>query len=243
MPKAVTNQSLYSRSRILQAAGWLPTSGRRRVRISQGAAVLRWESHVATQGYGYCRKFIAAGVPLVGLVSCPGFSPIFRSHIQAREMPMLTKPVAALVFTLALSIPGLAEDQVVNVPSDDVEMNAAIEQARSTLPDFWARFADPAPDEADFSLKLGITDSVGTEHFWCGEIEGDAKTATCVIANEPVHVHTVSYGERVAVDPDIISDWLYYRDGKIVGGETIRVMLPRLDKKEAAILRAQLAEP
>ena len=67
--------------------------------------------------------------------------------------------------------------------------------------------------------------------------------ATCVIGNEPVHVFAVDYGERVDVDPAIISDWMYYRDDKIVGGETIRAILPHLDKKAAADLRAQLAEP
>ncbi|UXN68175.1 DUF2314 domain-containing protein (plasmid) [Devosia neptuniae] len=156
---------------------------------------------------------------------------------------MFAKPITALVFAFALATPALAEDQVVDVPRDDAQMNAAMDKARAALPEFWARFADPAANEADFSLKLGISDNVGTEHFWCGEIEGDAKAATCVIANEPVNVHTVAYGERVAVDPEIISDWLYYRDGKIVGGETIRVLLPRLEKKEAAAMRALLAEP
>ncbi|MFK4808938.1 YegJ family protein [Devosia sp. ZW T5_3] len=156
---------------------------------------------------------------------------------------MFAKPIAALVFALGLATPALAEDQVVDVPRDDAQMNAAMDKARAALPEFWARFADPAANEADFSLKLGISDNAGTEHFWCGEIVGDAKAATCVIANEPVNVHTVAYGERVAVDPEIISDWLYYRDGKIVGGETIRVLLPRLEKKEAAAMRALLAEP
>ena len=156
---------------------------------------------------------------------------------------MLVKPITALVFVLALATPTLGEDQVVDVPRDDAQMNAAMDKARAALPDFWARFADPAANEADFSLKLGISDDVDTEHFWCGEIEGDANSATCVISNEPVNVHTVSYGERVAVDPEIISDWLYYRDGKIVGGETIRAILPRLEKKEAAAMRALLAEP
>ena len=36
---------------------------------------------------------------------------------------------------------------------------------------------------------------------------------------------------------------MYYRDDRIVGGETIRAILPHLDKKAAADLRAQLAEP
>lgn len=151
--------------------------------------------------------------------------------------------VAALVLALTLAAPTLAEDEVIQFSTTDDEMNAAITKARKSLPQFWARLADPEANEADFSLKLGIEGEDGAEHFWCGEIEGDARAATCVIANEPVHVHTVAYGERVTVDPAIISDWLYYRDGKIVGGETIRVMLLHLDKKAAAELRAQLAEP
>ena len=156
---------------------------------------------------------------------------------------MLIRFAAALAFALIIAPPAFAQDDVVDFARDDAEMNAAIDKARAALPQFWTRFADPADNEADFSLKLGISDDVGTEHFWCGEIEGNAKTATCVISNEPVNVFTVSYGERVAVDPAIISDWLYYRDGKIVGGETIRVMLPHLEKKEAAAMRALLAEP
>src|SRR5687768_17194917 len=112
---------------------------------------------------------------------------------------MLIRFVAALAF--ALVPPTFAQDDVIDFARDDAEMNAAIAKARESLPAFWSRFADPAANEADFSLKLGISDDVGTEHFWCGEIEGDAGAATCVISNEPVNVFTVSYGERVAVDP------------------------------------------
>ena len=156
---------------------------------------------------------------------------------------MFARSLATLVVAFGLVAPVWAEDQVIDFAKSDPEMNAAIAKARGSLPEFWARFADPAANEIDFALKLGIQGEDGAEHFWCDEIEGNAEKATCVIANEPARVHTVSYGERVAVDPAIISDWLYYRDGKIVGGETIRVMLSHLDKKEAAALREQLAEP
>ena len=156
---------------------------------------------------------------------------------------MFVKPLSALCLVLTLVAAPLAEDQVVDVSSEDAAMNAAIDKARQSLPVFWEHFAAPAANEADFALKLGISDANGTEHFWCGDIEGDANMATCVIGNEPVHVFAVDYGERVDVDPAIISDWMYYRDDKIVGGETIRAILPHLDKKAAADLRAQLAEP
>lgn len=155
---------------------------------------------------------------------------------------MFFRPIAVLVVGLALAAPVVAEGEVMDFAKDDAEMNAAIETARATLPQFWSRLAAPAANEADFSLKLGISDAVGTEHFWCGEIEGDATGASCVIANTPVNVHVVAQGERVEVDPAIISDWMYYRDDKIVGGETIRVMIPHLDKKEAARMREMMAD-
>ncbi|UXN75795.1 hypothetical protein N8D56_26540 (plasmid) [Devosia sp. A8/3-2] len=43
---------------------------------------------------------------------------------------MLAKPIAALVFALALAAPALAEDQVVDVYRDDAQMNAAMDKAR-----------------------------------------------------------------------------------------------------------------
>jgi uncharacterized protein YegJ (DUF2314 family) len=157
-------------------------------------------------------------------------------------MRRITRFVGLAALVLAV-VPVSAEDSVVEFSTEDPEMNAAIAKARDGLPEFWERFADPADNEADFSLKLGISDGRETEHFWCGEIAGTARSATCVISNEPVNVFTVAYGERVSVDPEVISDWLFYRDDKIVGAETLRVMLPHLGKKEAASLRALLAEP
>jgi uncharacterized protein YegJ (DUF2314 family) len=158
-------------------------------------------------------------------------------------MTIIVFRAMGLAALLAMTAPALAQNTVIPFATDDADMNAAIAKARKNLPEFWSRFAAPAPNEADFSLKLGISDGNQTEHFWCGEIEGNAQDATCVIANEPVDVFTVAYGERVKVNPAEISDWLYYRDDKIVGAETLRVMLPHLEKKEAAAMRALLGEP
>lgn len=133
-------------------------------------------------------------------------------------------------------------DAVILFDADDPTMNAAIEKARNSLPDFWKMFAAPSPGISDFSLKLGISDGKMVEHFWCSDIQGDAGKATCTIANEPQNVFTVSNGQTVVVDPAIISDWIYYKDGKIVGGQTIRVMVTRMEPEEAAQTKATLAD-
>jgi len=153
----------------------------------------------------------------------------------------MTRLLFAAAFAL-IACPAFAEDPVVNFSAADPVMNAAIAKARDSLPAFWARFKAPAANEADFTLKLGISDGTYTEHFWCAEIVGDARKATCVINNEPAQVFTVKFGERIDVDPAIISDWMYLRDGLIVGGETFRVIIDQMPKDQAAEYRAMLAE-
>jgi uncharacterized protein YegJ (DUF2314 family) len=135
-----------------------------------------------------------------------------------------------------------ASDKVVQVSSDDPAMNAAIGKARETLPGFWAKLAKPGAGEAGFSLKLALEDAGQVEHFWCSDIRGDAAKASCVIANEPATVKTVKLGQRVDVAPARISDWMYQKDGKIKGGQSIRVLLATLPQAEADAYRALLAD-
>ncbi len=154
------------------------------------------------------------------------------------------KHVAKLIFVAGLLFgqTAYAEDRVVDFAENDPAMNAAIEKSRNSLPEFWKVFAAPPSNVNDFSLKLAITDGKATEHFWCGEIQGNADKASCVIANEAQSVFTVAIGDRVDVDPAIISDWMYRKDGKIVGGQTIRVIVTTLPPEEAAEYKAMLAD-
>jgi uncharacterized protein YegJ (DUF2314 family) len=135
-----------------------------------------------------------------------------------------------------------AEDKVVSVPSDDTEMNAAIAKARASLPAFWEKLEHASGGEQGFSVKLKISDSGHDEHFWCNDIQGNSEKATCVIDNDPQFVKTVHAGQRVEVDNNMITDWLYLRDDLIFGGETIRVLLKLLPPEEAEGLRARLSK-
>jgi len=59
---------------------------------------------------------------------------------------------------------------------------------------------------------------------------------------DPQTVLSVKFGQRIDADPDKISDWMYRLDGKIKGGETIRVIVGRLPKEEADSYRELLAD-
>jgi uncharacterized protein YegJ (DUF2314 family) len=147
-----------------------------------------------------------------------------------------------VVLGLWLPIAGaIAEDKVISVPADDIEMNHAMAKARGSLPQFWADFANPLDGKDYFALKLKITDGENVEHFWCDQIERNEQ-ATCVINNDAQSVATVKLGDRVTVEPDNISDWMIRKDGKIYGAQTLRVLLPKLDKAQADELRAVLAD-
>jgi uncharacterized protein YegJ (DUF2314 family) len=157
---------------------------------------------------------------------------------------ILFKHAAALAFMVvpAFVFAVHAEDKVIIFDHVDPVMNAAIAKARDSLPAFWKVFAAPESGIEGFSLKLAISDGKMTEHFWCSDIEGNSERATCQIANEPQDVHTVTLGQTVDVDPAIISDWMYRKDGKIVGGQTIRVMVTKMEPDEAAQYKAMLAD-
>ena len=137
----------------------------------------------------------------------------------------------------------LAEDQAVSVETDDLEMNAAIDKARSTLPYFWQHLANPGEGEQRFSVKIQITDGDEVEHFWCGPVVGTASKAICNIDNDPQSVSNVQLGQEMSVEKEYVSDWMFMRGDKIIGGETIKVVLPRLPKEEADQLGLQFGEP
>jgi uncharacterized protein YegJ (DUF2314 family) len=144
-----------------------------------------------------------------------------------------TRSILALVFIALSSSQTLADDPTIKFNTDDPAMNAAIQKARASLPKFWLKFTDHSIEEQGFNLKVRIVDDNGSEHFWCGDIKGKPEKPTCVIDNEPDTVESVKMGERIEVDTAAISDWMYLRGEKIVGGQTIKVMLPHLPPEEA----------
>ena len=53
----------------------------------------------------------------------------------------------------------------------------------------------------------------------------------------------MKHGQRYAFKTDDITDWMFYRRGKIVGGHTIRPLLERLPKERADQIRRMLEDP
>jgi uncharacterized protein YegJ (DUF2314 family) len=160
-----------------------------------------------------------------------------------RKLGGLALVLLALVCVTAAA--GAQEQpRVVMVPEKDPAMAAAISQGRATINRFWQAMEKPGPDEEDFALKVGLpTGRGGAEHIWANDIERKDGKIFGTINNVPKNLKDIRLGQRIEIPEPLISDWMYRRSGKIVGGYTIRALLPRLPRDEATRLRAMLAEP
>jgi uncharacterized protein YegJ (DUF2314 family) len=135
------------------------------------------------------------------------------------------------------------DDKVISVAGDDAEMTAAIEKARATLPVFWKAFEQQPKGVSGFALKVKIEDANGAEHFWANKIEKKDSKIFGVINNEPNTVKSVTFGQRVAVMDEQITDWLFMRNDKMVSNYTLRPLMKRMPKDQADLLRAKLEDP
>ncbi len=122
-------------------------------------------------------------------------------------------------------------------------MNAAIEKARGSLSAFWKSYDAPAAGEADHALKVAVAGNGTTEHFWLTRIKRDGGKLSGVISNQPQSVKTVKVGQRYEFTTDMISDWTFKRNGKLVGNETMRVLLPRMPEEQASVYRQMYETP
>jgi uncharacterized protein YegJ (DUF2314 family) len=155
--------------------------------------------------------------------------------------PLITSLTSCLLLSLLAACS--KRDKVINVEGDDPEMVAAIAAARDTLPHFWQVYDKPARGETNFSLKVKITDKQGTEHFWATDIERRDGTILGTLNNDPNIVKSVKLGDRMEIPEADISDWLYMRDGKMIGDHTVKPLFKQMSADEVKQLKAMMADP
>jgi len=132
-------------------------------------------------------------------------------------------------------------EHAIVVPKDDPAMQAAIAEAKRTLPEFWA-VVDKTPEGVSgLAVKIEVTDQGKTEYFWLSPLAHEEGKLMGTVNNHPNAVQSVELGKRIEVPRDKICDWLYVREGKIHGNFTIRPLLARMPREEAEKIRKRLA--
>lgn len=164
------------------------------------------------------------------------------------SIPLRTIAFAAAITALATTTPSAIAEQrsaIVDVATGNPEMVAAITKARATLPAFWAAYEAPKSNEDGHALKVRFpTRGTNGEHIWMAEVKKlpDGRYSGR-FANQPRDLPGKRAGDLVEFTAADISDWMFLRNGKIVGGETIRPMLKLMPRADADALRARLETP
>ncbi len=133
------------------------------------------------------------------------------------------------------------EPPVLWLNKDDAAMNAAVAQARSTLPKFQKLFEARPADVQQFLVKVAMpTPQGGREHLWMVLQDWKDGSVSGVLINEPEAVPSLHDGDRITAKLEAISDWSYAKHDKFYGQYTTRVMLSREPAADAAEISSTL---
>jgi len=113
-------------------------------------------------------------------------------------------------------------------------MDRAVENAQRTLGFFMAALHAKYTGDTLFEIKKGFIDGDKVEHLWMKRVTYDGKNFHGEIDNRPRDVNNVHLGQRVTVGPEAVSDWMFLKDGKLIGGYTTRVLYARLSPEDKA---------
>lgn len=128
---------------------------------------------------------------------------------------------------------------VIFIESGNAEMEAAIEEARATLPHFWEHYSATEDLSVEVhTLKVGFSTPEGDSEFiWVFPYDYDETAAEYegILMNEPLNIAgDLHLGDAVWFAEDQIIDWSY-DDGPARRGEyTTRVLIRGLSPEDAA---------
>ena len=118
----------------------------------------------------------------------------------------------------------------------DREMEAAIEKARGTFPEFLRALQNPAPNQGQFMVRaIFPAKDAKQQILWVTNLTYDGTKL-----HGKVDDNTSRPGSGIAKDGTVtmtteqIADWMYNEDGKAVGGYMLRALKAKMTPEEWA---------
>ena len=92
-------------------------------------------------------------------------------------------------------------------------------------------------------MKVRFEVGAEVEHIWLTDVKklSDGNYSG-QFANDPSELPG-SIGDQVEFKQIDISDWMFMRNEKVVGGETIKAILKFMPEEEAEAMRARMEQP
>ncbi len=107
-------------------------------------------------------------------------------------------------------------------------------EARQTLDDFKLAYSMKDTTTTNFMLqeKFEIPNAKAKEGIWIGNIFTVNDTLKGVVNSQPQYTKLVKLNDTVTIDESKISDWMYYKADKMIGGYTIKYIRSKLSDAE-----------
>jgi len=118
--------------------------------------------------------------------------------------------------------------------SDETGMNEAIETAKKTLGKFDDALKSNKYDTSTFALKIKFQTANGNEHIWVTSIVIKDGQYFGLVDDLPELTTKVKLGQRIKIDYNSITDWMYADNGILRGGYTIKYIRSIQSKEEQA---------
>ncbi|WP_313100773.1 DUF2314 domain-containing protein [Epilithonimonas sp.] len=122
------------------------------------------------------------------------------------------------------------EPVIYSLSEDDKEMNSAVELANQTLEDFDKALKFSENDNFALQIRYDVNDK--SEHIWAVNIEKIEDDYFGNIDNLPNSIIKIKLNDKVRIEKEKISDWMFSNNGKLFGGFTIRVLRNRMSEIE-----------
>jgi uncharacterized protein YegJ (DUF2314 family) len=121
-----------------------------------------------------------------------------------------------------------------HVEQADGEILQIAEDARNTLSGFFRHLNRPGAGEKEFCVKYPFptNDYGGMEQVWLTGIYFKNGMYYGVLASSPRQLNGMKKGDTVTFEADSITDWMYIRYDKIIGGYSIKYLLEKVPENQ-----------
>lgn len=129
-----------------------------------------------------------------------------------------------------------ADSTVYAFDNNDTNVNLAMSKAKNTFPKFDSAFRNHKYDSGTCAVKLRFDaknnmENVKIEHLWATEITYENGNYYGVM-DQPHFTTEVKSGQKVKIDPEKVSDWMYAEKGILRGGYTIRATRNKMPEQQ-----------
>jgi uncharacterized protein YegJ (DUF2314 family) len=121
----------------------------------------------------------------------------------------------------------MLSDKTTSCSPEDIEMEAAIRNAKESVGQFLKTFFSRTERQKSFLLKVVFVEGGQAEHIWLADLVFSGNASRGVVANEP-RLSSLKFMQTVEFEPSQITDWMYVEDGYLVGGYTTRLIRERI---------------